>query len=51
MPDTFRLSIAGGDIDDMDFDEEAPNTGFLSMYREIDGRVATPAIEIGPFKK
>ena len=31
----------------MDFDEEAPNTGFLSMYREVDGRVATPAIEIG----
>ena len=42
-----KSSIAGGDIDDMDFDEEAPNTGFLSMYREIDGRVATPAIEIG----
>ena len=42
-----KSSIAGGDIDDMDFDEEVPNTGFLSMYREIDGRVATPAIEIG----
>ena len=42
-----KSSIAGGDIDDMDFDEEAPNTGFLSMYRDIDGRVATPAIEIG----
>lgn len=42
-----KSSIAGGDIDDMDFDEEAPNTGFLSMYREVDGRVATPAIEIG----
>lgn len=42
-----KSSIAGGDIDDMDFDEDAPNTGFLSMYREIDGRVATPAIEIG----
>lgn len=42
-----KSSIAGGDIDDMDFDEESPNTGFLSMYRDIDGRVATPAIEIG----
>lgn len=42
-----KSSIAGGDVDDMDFDEEAPNTGFLSMYREVDGRVATPAIEIG----
>ena len=42
-----KSSIAGGDIDDMDFDEEYPNTGFLSMYREVDGRVATPAIEIG----
>lgn len=42
-----KSSIAGGDIEDMDFDEETPNTGFLSMYREADGRVATPAIEIG----
>lgn len=42
-----KSSIAGGDIEDMDFDIEAPNTGFLSMYREVDGRVATPAIEIG----
>jgi hypothetical protein len=42
-----KSSIAGGDIEDMDFDLEYPNTGFLSMYREEDGRVATPAIEIG----
>lgn len=42
-----KSSIAGGDIEDMDFDLEYPNTGFLSMYREQDGRVATPAIEIG----
>ena len=42
-----KSSIAGGDIDDMDFDDEYPNTGFLSMYREVDGRVSTPAIEIG----
>lgn len=42
-----KSSIAGGDIEDMDFDEEYPNTGFLSMYREVDGRIPTPAIEIG----
>lgn len=42
-----KSSIAGGDIEDMDFDEEYPNTGFLSMYREIDGRIPTPSIEIG----
>lgn len=42
-----KSSIAGGEIEDMDFDIEYPNTGFLSNYREIDGRVPTPAIEIG----
>lgn len=42
-----KSSIAGGDIEDMDFDAEYPNSGFLSMYREVDGRVSTPAIEIG----
>lgn len=42
-----KSSIAGGDIEDMDFDSEAPNSGFLSMYREEDGRVSTPSIEIG----
>ena len=42
-----KASIAGGEIDDLDFDSEYPNTGFLSMYREEDGRVPTPAIEIG----
>lgn len=42
-----KSSIAGGDIEDMDFDDEYPNSGFLSMYREVDGRVPTPAIEIG----
>ena len=40
-------SIAGGDIEDMDFDSETPNTGFLANYREEDGRIPTPAIEIG----
>ena len=42
-----KSSIAGGEIEDMDFDEEIPNSGFLSMYREEDSRVPTPAIEIG----
>lgn len=42
-----RNSIAGGDTEDMDFDFETPNTGYLSMYREQDGRVSTPSIEIG----
>ena len=42
-----KSSIAGGEIEDMDFDEEVPNTGFLSKYRDVDGRVPTPAIEIG----
>ena len=42
-----KSSIAGGDIEDMDFDEEVPNTGFLAMYRDVDGRIPTPSIEIG----
>ena len=42
-----KSSIAGGEIEDMDFDLESPNTGFLSMYREEDGRIPCPAIEIG----
>lgn len=42
-----KSSIAGGDLEDMDFDDETPNSGFLSMYREVDGRIPTPAIEIG----
>ncbi|MEX0595699.1 MAG: DNA polymerase [Candidatus Paceibacterota bacterium] len=42
-----KSSIAGGDVEDMDFDEEYPNSGFLSMYREEDGRIPTPAIELG----
>jgi hypothetical protein len=42
-----KSSIAGGDIEDMDFDLEYPNTGYLANYREADGRIATPAIEIG----
>lgn len=42
-----KSSIAGGDIEDMDLDDEVPNTGFLAMYREVDGRIPTPAIEIG----
>ena len=42
-----KSSIAGGDLEDVDFDDEYPNTGFLSMYREVDKRIPTPAIEIG----
>ena len=42
-----KSSIAGGDLEDVDFDEEYPNTGFLASYREVDGRIPTPAIEIG----
>lgn len=42
-----KSTIAGGDIEDMDMDSDVPNTGFLSMYREEDSRVPTPAIEIG----
>ena len=42
-----KSSVAGGDIEDMDLDDEVPNTGFLAMYRDIDGRIPTPAIEIG----
>lgn len=42
-----KSSIAGGDIEDMDLEEDVPNTGFLSNYREVDGRIPTPSIEIG----
>jgi len=41
-----KSAIAGGKIDEIDLDEEAPPTGYLSMLRE-DGRVSTPAIEVG----
>lgn len=42
-----KSSIAGGDLEDVDYEDEYPNTGFLSMYRTTDGRIPTPAIEIG----
>lgn len=42
-----KSSIAGGDLEDVDYEDEYPNTGFLSMYRTADGRIPTPAIEIG----
>lgn len=42
-----RNSIAGGDIEDMDFDSETPNSGYLSQYREVDSRIPTPSIDIG----
>lgn len=41
-----KSAIAGGDIDEMDFDEDVPNTGYLAQLRE-DGRISTPAIELG----
>lgn len=42
-----KSSIAGGELEDVDYDNEYPNSGYLSMYREDDSRVPTPAIEIG----
>lgn len=42
-----KSAIAGGDITDMDFDTDIPETGYLSNYREEDGRIPTPSIEIG----
>lgn len=42
-----KSTIAGGEIEEMDFDEETPNKGYLANYREVDGRIPTPAIEIG----
>lgn len=42
-----RNSIAGGDTEEMDFDTESPNTGYLALYRLEDGRISTPSIEIG----
>lgn len=42
-----KNSIAGGDTDEMDFDTEVPNTGYLANVRESDGRIPTPAIEVG----
>ena len=42
-----KSSIAGGQLEDVDYDDEYPTSGYLSMYREEDGRVSTPAIEIG----
>lgn len=41
-----KSAIAGGDIDEMDFDEDVPNTGYLAQLR-LDGRISTPAIELG----
>jgi hypothetical protein len=42
-----KSSIAGGELEDVDYEKEYPNSGYLSMYREIDERIPTPAIEIG----
>src|SRR5690606_7225944 len=40
-------SIAGGDLDDIDLEDDKPASGFLQQYREVDGRLTTPSIEIG----
>lgn len=42
-----KSCIAGGDTDGVDLEEDTPDKGYLSFYREIDGRIPTPAIEIG----
>ena len=42
-----KNSIAGGDINDIDLEDDKPSSGFLQQYREVDGRIPTPAIEIG----
>lgn len=42
-----RNSIAGGDTEDLDLNEEEPVTGFLKQLRDSDGRIPTPADEIG----
>ncbi len=42
-----KTSIAGGELEDMDFETDTPEKGYLSYYREEDGRVPTPSIEIG----
>jgi hypothetical protein len=42
-----RNSIAGGGVEDIDFDADVPPSGYLAQYREIDERIPTPAIEIG----
>ena len=42
-----KNSIAGGEIEDLDFDTEFPNTGYLANYRTNDERISTPAIELG----
>lgn len=39
-----RNAIAGGVMDE---DTGVPSSGFLSAYREEDGRIPTPSIEIG----
>lgn len=39
-----RNSIAGGEMDE---ESRVPSSGFLSAYREQDGRIPTPSIEIG----
>lgn len=42
-----RAAIAGGDLEGIDLAKTRPEKGYLATYRDADGRIATPAIEIG----
>jgi len=42
-----KSAIAGGETEDIDLSKEKPTKGYLATYREDDGRIATPAIELG----
>ncbi len=44
-----KNSIAGGvDDEEWEFNEDnPPNSGYLNQYRQVDGRIPAPAIEIG----
>jgi hypothetical protein len=41
-----KSCIAGGVDEDFDYEEDNPPTGYLAQYRESDGRIPTPAIEV-----
>lgn len=42
-----KSAIAGGDTTNIDFDDDIPESGYLYQMRDEDGRIPTPAIEIG----
>ncbi len=41
-----KNSLAGGVDEDFDYEEDNPPTGFLAQYREVDGRIPTPSVEV-----